>query len=452
MNKKLNFINKLVFSSILLFVVFLVKAQTPKGQVIEKIVAKVDNEIILKSELDIAYLQFNSGTRISPELLRCKVLETLVINKMLVAKAVTDSVVVEENQVNEQLDRRMQMVLQQFGGDEEALLKNYGKSSVQIKEEMRDQIEEQLIVQKMQGKISEGVRVTPSEVRVFFKAIPKDSLPFFSTEVEVGHIVKLPIVNEGARNETMDLLKSLKTRIQNGESFAALAKQFSEDLGSGQQGGELGFFKRGELVPPYEAAALRLKPGELSGIVESQFGFHLIQLIERRGNEYNTRHILLKPKSSQNDLEGAKLFLDTLRNKITTDSMNFSKAAYDHSDDDMTRPNGGFFADESGSVRIPADQIDPSLYFLIDKMKSGDVSEPLAYTMPDGKAAMRIVFLRARLKPHEANLKDDYQKIYEATLEEKKEDKVTDWFNATKSEVFIYIDDEYQGCEILATP
>ena len=452
MNKKLNFINKLVFSSILLFVVFLVKAQTPKGQVIEKIVAKVDNEIILKSELDIAYLQFNSGTRISPELLRCKVLETLVINKMLVAKAVTDSVVVEENQLNEQLDRRMQMVLQQFGGDEEALLKNYGKSSVQIKEEMRDQIEEQLIVQKMQGKISEGVRVTPSEVRVFFKAIPKDSLPFFSTEVEVGHIVKLPIVNEGARNETMDLLKSLKTRIQNGESFAALAKQFSEDLGSGQQGGELGFFKRGELVPPYEAAALRLKPGELSGIVESQFGFHLIQLIERRGNEYNTRHILLKPKSSQNDLEGAKLFLDTLRNKITTDSMNFSKAAYDHSDDDMTRPNGGFFADESGSVRIPADQIDPSLYFLIDKMKSGDVSEPLAYTMPDGKAAMRIVFLRARLKPHEANLKDDYQKIYEATLEEKKEEKVTDWFNATKSEVFIYIDDEYQGCEILATP
>lgn len=451
MSKRLSFIINNLSVLALLFCFSLVNAQPPKGQVVEKIVAKVDNEIILKSELDIAYLQFDGGS-IAPELLKCKVLETLVINKMLVAKAVTDSVVVDKAQVDDQLNRRMQMVLQQFGGDEEALLKNYGKSSSQIKSEMRDQVREQLIVQRMQGKISEGVSVTPSEVKDFFNAIDKDSLPFFSTEVEVGHIVKLPIVNENARQESIDLLKDLKKRIEEGESFGALAKQFSEDPGSGANGGELGFFKRGELVPPYEAASLRMKPGEMSGIVESQFGFHLIQLIERRGNEYNTKHILVKPKSSQNDLEGARLFLDTLRNQIISDSINFTKAAYDNSDDPMTKPNGGFFADQTSNTRIPADQIDPSLYFLVDKMQPGDVSEPHAYTMADGKPAMRIVFLKNRIKPHEANLKDDYQKIYEATIAQKKEEKVSEWFEATKGEVFIYIDDEHKGCEILATP
>lgn len=453
MSKRLNFtIKSVALVALVCFQFIRVNGQAPKGQVVEKIVSKVDDEIILKSELDIAYLQFDGGTRISPELLRCKVLETLVINKMLVAKSITDSVIVEKSQVDEQLNRRMQMVLQQFGGDEEALVKNYGKTSAQIKEELRDQVKEQLIIQRMQGEISQGVGVTPSEVKKFFNAIPKDSLPFFSTEVEVGQIVKLPIINEDSRQESIDLLNELKTKIESGESFGALAKQYSEDPGSGRDGGELGFFKRGDLVPPYEAAALRMKPGGLSEVVESQFGFHLIQLIERRGNEYNTRHILIKPKSSQDDLEGARLFLDTLRTRVLSDTINFSKAAYDNSDDVMTKQHGGFFVDDSGNNRVPADQIDPTLYFLIDKMQPGDISEPHPYTMPDDKPAMRVVYLKNRIKPHEANLKDDYQKIYEATLAQKKEDKVTKWFEATKDEVFIYIDEEYKQCEILATP
>lgn len=452
MISQLNIINKLVVTTLLSLSFIFSFAQPPTGQVIEKIVAKVDNEIIMKSELDIAYLQFDGNGLFSPENMRCKVLETLIINKVLIAKAAIDSVTVEPGQVQDQLDRRMQMVMQQFGGDEKKLIQNYGKTAAQIKEELREQVEEQMIVQRMQGKISEGVVVTPAEVKTFFNAIPKDSLPFFSTEVEVGHIVKLPIVSNVAKQEIIDQLASIKSKIAAGESFGAFATEYSQDPGSARNGGELGFFKRGELVPPYEAAALRLKPGEVSDIVESQFGFHLIQLIEKRGNEYNSRHILLKPKTSTDDLEGAALFLDSLRTKIVNDSVNFSRLAYKYTDDPATKPSGGFFLDEQGNNRVPAENIDPTLYFLIDKMKVGEVSEPLPFTLADGKKAMRIVYLKARIKPHEANLKDDYQKIYSAALAEKQNKKVTDWFNATKTEVFISIDDAYQNCEILATP
>lgn len=452
MISQLNITSKLVIVNLLCFCSVFSFAQPPTGQVIEKIVSKVDNEIIMKSELDIAYLQFDGNGLFSPENMRCKVLETLIINKVLLAKAVIDSVVVEPAQIQDQLDRRMKMVMQQFGGDEKKLVQNYGKTAEQIKEELREQVEEQMIVQRMQGKISEGVVVTPAEVKTFFKAIPKDSLPFFSTEVEVGHIVKLPIISTVAKQEIIEQLSNFKSKIEAGESFGALATQYSEDPGSARSGGELGFFKRGELVPPYEAAALRLKPGEISDIIESQFGFHLIQLIEKRGNEYNTRHILLKPKTSTNDLEGASLFLDSLRTKIVNDSANFSRLAYKHTDDPDTKPSGGFFLDDQGDSRVPAENIDPTLYFLIDKMKVGEVSEPLPYTLPDGKKAMRIVYLKARIKPHEANLKDDYQKIYSAALAEKQNKKVTDWFNATKTEVFISIDEDYQNCDILATP
>lgn len=453
MSKISNILNKHVFTILLLSILSITWAQEkPIGQVIEKIVAKVDNEIILKSELDVAYLQFNGAGKYSPEKLKCKVLETLIINKVLLAKAVIDSVNVENSAIDDQLDRRMAMVLQQFGGDEETLIKQYGKNIAQLKAELREQVREQMVAQRMQGKISEGVTVTPAEVAKFFNDIPKDSLPFFSTEVEVGHIVKLPIINNNTKQEAIKQLKDLKARIEAGEDFGGLATQYSEDPGSARQNGELGFFKRGQLVPPYEAASLKLEPGEMSDIVESQFGFHLIQFIARRGNEYNTRHILIKPKTSEKDLNGAKTFLDSLRLQILADSINFSKAAYDHTDDPTTKASGGFLVDEGGNSRVPADQIDPTLYFLIDKMKPGEISDPLPYTLQDGSQSMRVVYLKSRIGPHEANLVDDYQKIYTATLAEKKNKKVTEWFNNTKNEVFIYIDDEFSTCEILATP
>ncbi|MCP4520259.1 MAG: peptidylprolyl isomerase [Cytophagales bacterium] len=447
-----NLLNKLLFISLFTGLTTLGFAQQ-KNQVVEQIIAKVDNEIILQSDLDIAYLQFLSSSSFYGENLRCKVLETLIINKLLIAKAEIDSVTVEPENINSQLDRRMAMLLQRYRGDEEALQKQYGKTISELKDELYEQVEEQLIIQKMQRKITADVSITPLDVKRFFNSIPKDSLPYFSTELEVGQIVIKPRAGTASKKKAKTLLEGLKNQIKNGTDFSELAKKHSQDPGSAPYGGELGFFKRGQLVPEYDATALNLQPGELSEIVESQFGFHLIQMIEKRGNEYNSRHILIRADESSLDLEATRLQLDSLKSAIENDSVTFSKAAYDFTEDPATKPTGGFFLDpQTGSSRVSAENLDASLYFIVNKMKVGDISAPMDYRTADGKQALRIVYLKEKLAPHEANLRDDYQKIYNAALEEKKNKALNEWFTNTKKEVFIEVIDDYKNCEILVNP
>lgn len=441
---------KYIISASLIVLAFVVKAQPLAGQSIESIVAKVDNEIILKSELEYTYLQVGSqNPYVAPEDLRCQVLETLIINKLLVAKAAIDSIVVDEAQVNDQLDRRMQFLMQQFGGSPEVVAEKYGKSIDDIKEELRDQVREQLIIQQMQSKIGQELSVTPAEVKTFFKSIPKDSLPYYSLEMEVGQIVKKPLLSEADKDRVKSKLLEIKARIEKGESFEELAKQYSDDPGSGSQGGKLGFFKRGELVPQYEAAALKLKPGELSDIVESQFGFHLIRLDDRRGTEFSSSHILMKINSSQSGIDNASDLLDSLKTEIEAGKLTFQGAAHEYSDDVATKANGGYFTDQLGSTRVPAEELDYSLYFIVNKMKVGEISVPLPFTMEDGTQAVRLVYLKDKVPPHEANLKDDYQKVQAAALQEKKGKAVDEWFKNTKEQIFVDINEEYSSCEIL---
>ncbi len=425
-------------------------AQPAVGQVIEKIVAKVDDEIILQSDLEAAYMQAsNSPNFFSLENPKCQVLEGLIVNKLLVAKAVIDSVTVEDEMVSSQLDRRMAMLMQTYGMDCETLAQQYGKSCSDLKEELRDQVREQLIVQKMQEKITADVKITPGQVKRFYKSIPQDSLPFFSSEMEIGQIVIFPKPGQSEKGKSMELLKDLKYRIENGENFGELAKQYSKDPGSGSQGGELGWFKTGELVPEYEAMALSLKPGEL-GIAESQFGLHLIELLERRGNEYRSRHILLTIASSELDVKATKNTLDSLRNEIVNGNVTFSKVVSEYSEDPMTKSTGGMFlSQETGSSRIAADKLDYSLYFLVDEMQPGDISTPQTYTTPDGKQALRIVYLKDKIAPHVANLQDDYQKFQAAALAEKKNTAINKWFEEVKDQVFVKVDPEFDYCEVL---
>ncbi len=450
-SKFTNYLNKIIL--IILFLTVFTTIGQQKPFVVDQIVTKVDDEIILQSDLDIAHMQFLQSSTFYEENLKCKVLETLIINKLLIAKATIDSVVVEKDNVDSQLDRRMAMLLQRFGGDEKALLDQYGKSMAELKAELFDQVEEQLLLQKMQSKITDEITVTPIEVKRFFNSIPKDSLPFFSTEIEVGHIVIKPKPGKAQKNAARKKLEDLKAKILNGADFSELAKEHSQDPGSALKGGELGFFKRGELVPEYEATALNLKPNEISNVIESQFGFHLIQMIEKRGNEYNTRHILIRASEGNLDIQATKDQLDSLRSAITNDSISFSRAAYEYTEDMATKATGGFFMDQkTGSVRVSAENLDPSLYFLIDKMEVGTISEPMDYRTADGKTALRIVYLKSKTPPHEANLKDDYQKIQNAALEEKKNKALNKWFEQTKGQVYIDVVDEYKNCEILVNP
>lgn len=441
---------------ILVFAVFITNYHfSAAQQVVDKIVAKVDNQIILKSEIEVSYLQFMRSPEAqmmqSPDDVKCRVLESLIINKMLLARAVMDSVTVEKELVYEQLNRRMDYFVQQFGTVAK-LESYYNKSIDQLKEELYPQIRDQMVTQKMQETITTNVAITPNDVKKFYKNLPADSLPYFSSEVEVGQIVRLAEINPQDKLLFKQQLEEIRRRIASGEDFCRLAKQYSQDPVSAKNCGEIGFFKKGDLVPEYEAAANQLQPGQTSGIVESQYGFHIIQLIERKDNTYNTRHILIKPTSSAKDLVYPAQFLDSIRTEIVANRITFAKAAKLHSADKETSYSGGMFASpESGSTRISQEDIEPAVFFVIDTMAVGDISLPIKFTMADGTEAVRIIYYKNKISAHQANLKDDYQKIYSAALEEKKNNAVNLWFDKTKSQVYIDIDGEYKQCEIMIT-
>ena len=425
-------------------------AQTPVQRKVDGIIAKIDNHVILKSDLEFNYLQYLAQSKQQPnEQLKCEILRSLVQDKLLLARAEVDSVVVDEAMVTDQLNRRVEYLTAQVGGVER-LEQYYNKSVRQLKDELRKTVKEQMIMEKMQQEIAGKVTVTPKEIKKYFNAIPQDSLPYFSSEVELGEIVKYAQVSKQQKQAAREQLEAIRQRILAGEDFATLAKKYSQDPGSAQAGGELGFFKKKELVPEYEAAALRLEPGQISNVIESQFGFHLIQMIERKGQEFNTRHILIKPATATVDVEETITELDSIRTLILNDSLTFAKAAKEFSDDKNSKDSGGMITSRAtGSMYIPMDQVDPAIFFVIDTMQVGEISEPVPFKTEDGKEAARIIYLKSKSKPHLANLQDDYQKIATAALNEKKGKAIESWFRKNFDTVYIEIDPEYQDCKVL---
>jgi peptidyl-prolyl cis-trans isomerase SurA len=419
------------------------------GFVVDKIIAKVDNYIVIKSELERAYQDYltNGGTPTAEA--KCQYLAMLVRNKLMLAKAEIDSVMVLDAEVDLNTENRMAMILAQSGRTQDELEVLYGKTLEQIQLELREQIREQMIVSKMEETMTEGVTVTPAEVKRFFSKIPKDSLPYFSASVEVAQIVRIAKVSEEQENKTKTELIGIRNRILAGEDFATLAKKYSEDPSVISNGGEMGWSGRGRMVPEYEAMAFKLKPGEISMPFKSPFGIHIMQLIERRGNEYHSRHILMAPEPSEDDIDDAADFLDSLRSLIVNDSIKFQFAAKENSDDVMTKGNGGFFSDRDGSVQVTVDELDPIIFFKMDSMKIGEISKPIPYRTDDGKNAVRILYYKSRIAPHQASLEQDWTKIYAATLNEKKDRILQKWFQKARLDVFINIDSDYDNCGLL---
>ena len=421
------------------------------GQVVDKIIAKVNNYIILESDLQAQYLGIISRSQVTPgPKLKCKILEDMIINKMLLAKADIDSITVSDVQVEDQLNRRIAVLVQNAGGTTAQLEKLYSKTMDQIKDDIRDQLKERLTVQKMNGEITSGVKITPKEVKQYFDNIPKDSIPYFQDEVEVGHIVKIPEPTKEQKAKIRQKLEKVRERLMKGEDFGQLAQEFSEDYGSAKQGGNLSWQTRGVFVPKFEAAVFRLKKNEISKVIETQLGFHIIQLLDRRGNEFNTRHIFMKPDYSLIDVSEASKFLDSIRTKILKDSLQFAKAARDHSDDKLTAGNAGNLTNAmNGATQIPVNELDSYLYLTLDTMKVGNVTKPLSYRTNDGKTAVRIIYFKNKIPGHNADLAKDYQKIYTAALNDKKAKEINKWFNKVKTEMFIQIDKAYKDCNVL---
>ncbi|MBT29543.1 MAG: peptidylprolyl isomerase [Thalassobius sp.] len=440
-----------IFTAILFAVLFSSKLLAQgDGVIVDKIIAKVDNYIVLKSELENAYLgKVSNGEKVGPNT-KCELLQQLIINKILLAKAEIDSIIVEPVMVESEIQRRMQYFVLQ-AGSEEKLEQTLGKKLSSLEDELRDQVQEQLTVQKMQQELTSGITVTPLQVKKFFNSLPKDSIPFLPAEVKVGQIVKFPEVNTAEKDKARAKLNSFKEQVLAEEAdFAELARKYSEDFGSAKNGGDLGWHGRGELVPEFEATALRIEPGEIADPVESEFGFHLIQLLERRGNRFRARHILVRPKSNADDLKNTVAFMDSIRNMIQLDTMTFEEAAKEHSDDQETRSNAGFFKDNTtGSSFVSTESLDPVIFFTVDTMKVGNITAPQQFRTDDGKAAVRIIYYNNYIPPHYANLKEDYQKLYVATMNNKRGEVIDKWLQTAKSQVFIEIDPEYDKCDII---
>jgi peptidyl-prolyl cis-trans isomerase SurA len=419
------------------------------GFVVDKIIAKVDNYIVIKSELESAYQGYIAEGNQQSEDAKCQLFNRLIMNKLMVAKAAIDSVLVTDFEVDQNTSQRMNAILQNSGNSPEELERRYGKSLEQIRVELRDQIREQLLAREMTGRITKDLKITPAEVKRFYNKIPQDSLPFYSSDVEIGQIVKVAKISDAQKEESKARLRELRERILNGEDFNALAQKYSEDPSARSNGGEMGFVGRGAMVPQFEAMGFKLRKGEISQPFESPFGIHIMQLIDRRGNEYNSRHILLLGNPSVDDIAKAEKYLDSLRRKIVKDSIKFEYAAKEYSDDTPTKGRGGFFTDADGGLHVSLREIDPVVYLAIDTMKVGSISKPLTYRTEEGKEAARILYFKAKLPPHQANLKDDWHRIQSAALAEKKDKIIEKWFVKSRQDVFINIDPAYNYCKIL---
>lgn len=456
--KSLKFLNstrqvRLYLAGVFLLLSVAARAQETgeeSGFVIDKIIAKVDNYVILKSEVDKAYLDYvtNQGGRGGDET-KCQFLAILIRNKLMLAKAEIDSIVVSDEDVDANTSRRISMITSQYGGSMEELEKAFGKTMEQIKGEVRDMIREQMVVSEMEQTITKDLSVTPAEIKRFFNKIPKDSLPYLDAEAEVAQIVKVAQISAQQKEQTKYELLAIRDELLKGADFTTLAKKHSADGSVATNGGDMGWAGRGAMVPEFEAMAFKLKVNEISMPFETDFGIHIMQLLERRGNEYHARHILMSPSPSADDLKVAERFLDSLRTVIQSGKLVFQNAAKDHSDDMATKANGGFFTDEMGGTKVPYKDLDPVVYFAIDSMKTGTISRPLVYRTEDQKEAVRILFYKSKTAPHELSLKDDWNKLQTATLNEKKSGILNRWFNKVRQDVFISIDPSYDFCGIL---
>lgn len=423
-------------------------AQENDEQIIDQVVAVVGQNIVLESDIENQYLQYRMQGSVSGSAseIRCRLLEDILYQKLMVAQAEYDSVEVNEAQVNSEMDRRISSFINQFGSQEK-MESYYGKSMTEIKAELFDIIEEQLLAQQVQQNIVATVTVTPSEIKSFYRSIPEDSIPLIKTEYVISQVVKYPPVSIEEKMRVKEQLMELRKRILQGESFSTMAILYSEDPGSAKKGGELGFYGRGQLYPEFEGVAFKLQEGEISNIVETEAGYHVIQMIERKGDFINVRHILLIPKVSPLDLLEARNELDSIAQLIRADSITFEYAVENFSDSDDKNSGGLLINPYSMGTTFEPEQLDPQVSFTIEKMKVGEISNPVPMKTDEQKDAYRILLLKEKTQPHRANMHDDYSRVQEWALQQKKRKTIDKWINDQSRETYVRIIDTYQDCQ-----
>ncbi|HVV55828.1 MAG TPA: peptidylprolyl isomerase [Mucilaginibacter sp.] len=420
---------------------------------LDKIAAVVGSSIILQSDVELEYANYLSQGNAPSEGIKCYIMQNLLTQKLLAQQAVIDSVTVSDDDVDAEVDRRMRMSIERAGG-QDRLEQFLGRSVLQYKDEIRPEIKESMIANKMRNKITEKIDVTPLDVENYFHKIPTDSLPTYNKEVEVGEIEFKPKLDSAEKQAAKQKCEELWKRVKNGEDFGTLARLYSQDPGSAPEGGDLGFADRSTYVKEFAAWAFKLKAGEISPVFETEYGFHFLQVIERRGEQVHVRHILIVPAITQASLDRAKAKADSVYDLLTKDKkIDFSSAASYYSDDKETKFNGGMMMNaenvETRSTHIPTDKLDPQVALIVDTMKAGEISKPELFTDQAGKKSYKILYLKSVTDAHRANLKQDFPKLKEVALQDKLNRTISEWFEKRRKQTYIRIDPEYQGCPVL---
>jgi len=426
-------------------IVIIIKAQTG---IVDEVIAVVGDSPILRSDVEYQYQQIMMQGSNYPGDLKCYVFEQLLLQKMMLEQAKIDSIEVSENTVISYVDRQINEFINR-AGSKEKLEEWLNKPLYQIKLDQREIIRNQLITQQMQGKITEDVKVTPSEIRQYYRT-HSDSLPMVPVQFEVQQIAIYPRIAVEETEAVKTRLRDFQRQVNEGRDFATLAVLYSEDPGSAARGGEMGYMARAELVSEFSQVAFSLQDkNRVSKIVETEFGFHIIQLIDRQGDRINVRHILLRPKASPEAIREARNKADSIANIIREEKMSFEEAALRFSMDKDSRANGGLMVNPyNQSSKFEVQQIAPAIYREVEKMKPENISS--AFMMKDerlGKDYYAIIKLKTFNEPHKANLKDDYQLIQMLLEEEKSEETFKKWILKKQQETYISISPNWANCD-----
>ena len=434
---------------LLTLVAFSISQAQPKKVVADKIIAVVGDKIILQSDIQNSMSDMSRQGSQLPENADCLISEQAIVSKVLMLQAEKDSLPVTDEEIEAELDQRIRYFISQFGTQEQLELVA-GKTIYQIKDEARESIKENKLATAMQKKIVENVKITPTEVKNYFDKIPKDSLPYYESELEVGQILVYPKASRDLERYMIDELNNYKKQIETKVStFDQLAKRYSEDPGSKERGGQYEFTRGDKTIDPaFLAAAFRLKDGEISPVVKSKMGFHIILMEHRSGDNIIIRHILRIPPITQEEVNASVNKLDSVRAKIIAGVINFNEAATRYSEDESAKYAGPFFLNRDGAPYVTIDQLDKEIVVNLGKMKVGEYSQPVLFTDErTGKKGVRIIYLKSRSEPHRMNMHDDYDKIAQFALEEKKSKVLEKWMREKIPTYYIQVDNDVkQSC------
>ena len=439
---------KKIITSVLVLLTFLTTWGQNGGTSIDGIVAVIGKSIIMRSDLEKHFIDYKAQFKTieDPDEVYCSILENLVFNKLMVNQAELDSIEVSDEEVDYRLNTRIQYFLQQTGGDVKYIENYFHKSMAEIKKDMREMMYEQALIEQVQSNITSSITVTPSEVNQFAAKIGPDSMPIVETSYQFGEIVKIPPVSDEEVAEVKERLNSYRERVLRGEKFGALARLYSDDPGSASKGGDLGFVERGTLYPEFEAVAFNLKSGEISQVVKTQAGYHIIQMIERRGESIRVAHILIQPKPSTDEQVRAITYLDSVRNIIINEKLTLEEAAKRFSEGE-TKMNGGMVVNPyNSSLVFDRQTLDDATFTTINKLIPGEYSECVPFVNDDGVMAYRLIYLKEKVSQHKANLVEDYDMIKNAALEQKKYDAMEKWVAEKVKVTNMKISEQYRYC------